>query len=220
MQFSAIDSYVTGRYTSSLATADRKKHINEVYLDLSRVFTADITEENATISTVSAQNVVTMTFGTRQIKRIYTSAAGVRTPLRRIREEAIVYPVTSGTPTRWAPFGNTQVTGVNRAQVILNPTPNAILSLVIAYEPVPAELSADADVPRYIPEEYHNLIAWGSIAILASLPGTEDWNVGQMWEARFRNGVNEMIATLGLNAPENFPSLAMVVQRQEAAKNV
>ena len=218
MQFSEIDNYITSRYTSSLSTADRKAHINEVYLDLSRVFTPDITEESAALSTVVAQNVVTMTFATRQIKHIHTSAAGVRTPLRRIMQEAIVYPVTSGKPTRWAPFGNTQVVGANRAQVLLNPTPNAIINLVIAYEPVPANLSLDADVPKYIPEGYHHLIAWGSIAILAS--NQEDWDVAQMWEARFRSGVNEMIATLGLNAPENFPSLAMAVQRQEGKANV
>ena len=213
MNFQELDSYITSRYTSSLAILDRKAHINEVYLDLSRVFTPDITEENATLSTVVAQNIVTMTFATRQIKHIHTSTVGVRTPLRRIMQEAIVYPVTSGKPTRWAPFGNTQVTGANRARVLLNPTPNAIFGLVVAYEPVPAALSLDADVPKYIPEDYHKLIAWGSIAILAS--NQEDWDVGQMWETRYRSGVNEMIATLGLNAPENFPSLAMLTQRGE-----
>ena len=76
MQFSVIDDYVTDRYASELATADRKKHINEVYLDLSRIFTPDITEESAALSTVVAQNVVTMTFATRQIKHIHVCRGG------------------------------------------------------------------------------------------------------------------------------------------------
>lgn len=97
------------------------------------------------------------------------------------------------------------------------PTSTSAYNLTVQYEPVPTILSSSSDVPQYIPVEYHHLIAWGTLAILASLPGQEDWEVAQAWEARFRFGVNEMIDNLGLVAPENYPSIAVV---REAAKNV
>lgn len=96
-------------------------------------------------------------------------------------------------------------------------TSTAAYNLAVQYEPVPTLMSSSSDKPQYIPEEYHHLITWGTMAILASLPGVEDWDVANAWEARFRSGVNEMITTLGLVAPENYPSLAMV--RREAQSN-
>ena len=212
MQFSDIDSYVTSRYVSSLEAADRKAHINEVYLDLTRAFTPDIIEVNDdSLSTVENEDSITLTWKARQTKRVFLLDDAVRLRLRRVSEQALTRGGESALPRYWAPYGNTQNAGSNYLRFLVNPVPDGIYPVIVEYEPVPVALSGDADVPAYIPEEYHHLIAWGVIAILASMQ--EDWNVAQAWEARFRGAVNEMLTTLGIVAPENYPNLTMFTQQ-------
>lgn len=215
MQFSDIDSYVTSRYVSSLEAADRKAHINEVYLDLTRAFTPDIIEVNDdSLSTVENEDSITLTWKARQIKRIFLLDDAARIRLRRISEQALTRGGDSALPKYWAPYGNTQSAGSNYLRFLVNPVPDGIYPVIVEYEPSPVALTAGTDVPAYIPEEYHHLIAWGTIAILAS--HQEDWNVANAWEARFRGAVNEMLLTLGITAPENYPNLATLTQEGEA----
>ena len=215
MQFSDIDSYVTGRYISSLDVPGRKAHINEVYFDLTRAFTPDITEINDdTLSTVEDEDTLTLTWKARQIKKVSLLNDTARVRLRRVSEQALIRDGESGLPRYWSPYGNTQNAGVNYLRFLLNPAPDGIYPVIVEYEPSPVALSADTDVPAYIPEEYHHLIAWGVIAILAS--HQEDWNAANAWEARFRGAVNEMLLTLGITAPENYPNLATLTQGGEA----
>ena len=215
MQFSDIDSYVTGRYTSSLDATDRKVHINEVYLDLTRAFTPDITEINDdTLSTTEDEDTLTLTWKARQVKRVFLLNDAARVRLRRVSEQALIRGGDGGLPRYWTPYGNTQSAGANYLRFLVNPAPDGVYPVIVEYEPVPVALSADTDIPAYIPEEYHYLIAWGVIAILAS--HQEDWNVANAWEARFRGAVNEMLATLGITAPENYPNLATLTQEGEA----
>lgn len=212
MDLYGIQSYIADRYISELATAGMIEHINEVYLDLTRIFTADIiaTEELETDAPLTQ-----LTWKARQIRNIYLG----NRRLKQVAKEALLRD-TQGIPKYWAAYGSGQgAAGGNYLRFILAPGPHELCFLDIDYEPLPEELSADSDVPKYIPEEYHYLIAWGVIALLTSLPGTEDWNVAQAWEARFRAGVNEMLQVLGLTAPDNYPSIAAAVER-EASKNV
>lgn len=211
MQFSDIDSYVTDRYPSGMATSDRKAHINEVYLDLTRAFTPDITEINDdTLSTVEDEDTLTLTWKARQIKKVSLLNDTARVRLRRVSEQALIRDGESGLPRYWSPYGNTQNAGANYLRFLLNPVPDGTYPVIVEYEPSPVALTADTDVPAYIPEEYHQLIAWGTIAILAS--HQEDWSVANAWEARFRGAVNEMLLTLGITAPENYPNLATLTQ--------
>lgn len=216
MNLQQLDNYITDRYTSSLTEENRKNHINEVYFDLTRAFTPDITETNdSTLSTVADEAIVALSWGARQIKRIFVQDGPVRHRLRRVSEQALLRSGDSDLPRFWAPYGNTQSGGVNYLRFFLSPAPDAIYPLVLDYEPVPDILAANTDIPEYFPAEYHYLIAWGVLAILASQQ--EDWEVAQAWEARFRGTVNEMLTTLGIAAPENYPMINMV--KQEAVQN-
>lgn len=192
MQLSEIISYITDRYTPVLATTKVTKHINEIYLDITRPFTLDITKE-ATINTVAKQKTVDFTMSARNVKYILG--------LRRIDKRAIVYPQGEGKPKRWDMLES-------NAKAILDPIPDAVYTHTVQYEPLPLVLALDADEPLYIPSEYHHLIAWGTMAIVASID--EDDETAAMWEARYRDGVNQMVLHLGLTAPENYPSLAVV----------
>jgi hypothetical protein len=213
MQFSDIDSYVISRYTSELDDDSCKAHINEVYLDLTRAFTPDITEVNDDdLVTTEGEAVVTLTWQVRQIKRVYLQNGAARVRLRRVLEQALITGGDNGLPRYWAPYGNTQSEGANYLRFLVNPTPDGEYQLIVEYEPVPADLVADTDVPKYIPAEYHHLIAWGTIAVLASIQ--DDWDQGNHWAERFRHGVNDMMVTLGLAAPANYPSLAAAVRAE------
>ena len=138
MQFSDIDSYVTGRYTSSLDATDRKVHINEVYLDLTRAFTPDITEINDdTLSTTEDEDTLTLTWKARQVKRVFLLNDAARVRLRRVSEQALIRGGDGGLPRYWTPYGNIQSAGANYLRFLVNPAPDGIYPVIVEYEPLP-----------------------------------------------------------------------------------
>lgn len=302
MNLNEIDSYITARYVSFLSDEERIRHLNEVYLDLSRIFTVDSIEElsGEGIDTKPNDNSFVMPIVARAIDSVFVKeekdgyvigdaellarlvvAADIslldipglmgievddimdkydlnkdstldvndkvkveqkiennsfHKRLKKVNKNAIIFPQQRGAGysdgsffkrigtddiflkvKRWAV--NRSVG--NRFELIFDPIPRGTIPLLIRYEPMPAGLEADSDVPQYIPEEYHYLIAWGSLALIASLPGQEDWEVAQVWESRYRDGVNNMISALGMNAPDNYPATAdRVKDIRRAQRNV
>jgi len=306
MNLLELDNYVTSRYISEFEDMERRQHINEIYLDLTRVFTPDSIEElydPGEVATQAGVNSFIMPVAARKVAAVFveeqaegytindknvideyllerltlknikdgmgiteeecmdifdtnqdgsldiTDTANIllkinrnsaRKRLKMVNKNAITHPQQRGAgynaetekffkrvgtdnillkTKRWAFNRMVQSGGKNRIEVIFDPVPRGSIPLYIRYEPIPELLADNTDVPQYIPEEYHYLIAWGAIALLASQPGTEDWNVAQAWEARFRAGVNEMLQILGLTSPDNYPSIVMIGE-WEAAKNV
>ena len=202
MNLSDIERYITARIPASLEKGERRKHINEIYLDLSRAFTGGTVSSSTVVG--STANEYALTWDARQVFHVLVETTVATTRLKKMDKEAFLRPYTSGTPTRWAEFGATQSSNSNRLQILLNPTPTSSATIHVEYEPTPAELTADNDVPAYIPLEYHSLIAYGAMALIASRE--EDTYRASMWEARYRDGVNQMLLSLGLIAPQNYPA--------------
>lgn len=211
MTLQEIIAYVNGRYTSGLVDTEIIEHINEIYRDVTRAFTKDTTKET-TIATVESQEIYQLTEASRRIKEIHITNE-TRSRLRSMRADARVYPRKSGTPLRWFPYGLDDEDGSVRQQYGLDPIPDAVLNVHVLYEPVPTVLSEDNDNILYIPEEYQYVIGYGTIALLAS--NQEDWNVSQAWEARYRSAINEMIITLGIIPPNNYPDLSKMRSSSE-----
>lgn len=204
MNLTELNSYIDSRLTSILDSTEIKKHINEVYLDLTRAFTLDSSIENE-VNTVSGQNTLSVGVTARRIKNVLLKSP--RTMLRYIHKEAIVYPQANGTPLRWCEYENDNI-----FKVTLDPIPNSSQAVIFVLEPMPSKLG-DNDTPKYIPEEYHHLIAWGAMSVLASIQ--EEYDMASMWSSRYINGVNEMVNHLSLTAPKNYPSLAVSANVQK-----
>ena len=204
MTYLELYTYVTGRFSLSLSAAQIKEHINEVYKDLTRIFTPDYIETNNTISVLITARTVDLTFAARKVWAVKRRSGTTYTPMREIRKDALLLPyVAAGVPARWGIDGQA-ATGYLR--LFVDPSALAATDISVDYEPVPATMTADGDIPKYIPVEYHHLIALGALAI--GLAAQEDWQNAQYWEGRFRDEVNSMIVTLSLNAPDNFPNIS------------
>jgi hypothetical protein len=203
MTYLELYTYITGRFALSLTAAQIKEHVNEIYRDLSRLFTPRFIETNAALSTVAHTATLDLTFDARKIHAVKTNVATVRTLLREVDRNAMLTPAPAeGTPKYWAVKGKT-ATGY--FTLLFDPPPAAAVALDIDYEPVPAVMTADADIPRYIPLEYQYLIALGALA--EGLATQEDWQNAQYWEGRYRDEVNQMILQLGLEA---IPDMKMM----------
>lgn len=205
MLLQEIIAYVNGRYVSNLTDTEMIEHINEIYSDLSRAFTKDTLEEEK-ISTVNGTELYTLPVSSRRIKEVHATISGKRVRLRSMRAEARLIPRTVGDPLRWYPYGFGDANGAVRQRFGVDPVPDNTVELHVLYEPVPDLLSLDDDALLYIPEEYQYIVSYGTIALLAS--NQEDWNVSQAWEARYRSAVNEMVMTLGIVPPNNYPDLS------------
>lgn len=107
MNLGELQTYITDRYTPSLESSEYKEHINEVYRDLSRLFTADYIEESTSLSTSTGSALVSSTWEMRQLKSVHAHIGGTRTPLKQVHKEALVYPLAEGTPKFWALWTST-----------------------------------------------------------------------------------------------------------------
>ena len=204
MTFAQLYAYITERFALSLTEAQIKEHINEVYKDLTRLFTPDYIETNNTLSVAAHARTVDLTFAVRKVQYVKTRSGTTYRLLREIRKDALLLPYAAeGTPVRWGLDG---VLTTGYLRLFVDPAADAEIGLSIDYEPVPAALALDADTPQYIPAEYHFLIALGALA--EGLAFQEDWENAKYWEGRYRDEVNTMIINLALNAPDNFPNLS------------
>ena len=211
MDLEDIRTYIQDRYQSDLADSKLNEHINEAYADVSKIFTPDTTEESDNIPTVASQVLYTMPVGTRSIKQVYlTDGEGVRIRLRSIKAAAVLYPRVEGTPKRWYPYGFINVEGEVKQQFGVDPVPDDVVTLNVLYEPEATPMEEPDDVPVYVPEELHYLIAWGALALAAGKQ--EDYNVSQYWEAKYRSAYNDMLTKLGRSSHANFPEAAKQVK--------
>ena len=218
MTLQELRNYIKSRYATDASDVEIDDHINEVYRDIYRIFTPDTTEEysDAAFVTVSEQPVYELPKSTRSIKQVHiTPAAGSRTRLRSMKEDALLYPRLSGTPIRWYPYGFKEaVAGTDVVQKFgLDPIPDTAAAdgaIHVLYEPSPDAMADNDDSPTYIPEEMHYLIAWGALAVLAGKQ--EDYNQAQHWDARYRNAYNEALVKLGKSRHANFPEAARSVK--------
>lgn len=193
--------YVTDRYPSSLSETSIEGHVNEVYRDLSQLFTPENIVVESGLSAPAFQEEITVPVGARSIRRVYLGTGANRSPLRSISRAALNYPRADGTPRRWF-YAGTVVSGTNvRFQIGLDPLQDGGQTLTVEYEPEPEVMSADTDVPVMVPTEHHHLIAWGAIALVAGQQ--QDYTVAQNWEVRYRAAFNEIGARLGRSGIES-----------------
>lgn len=205
MNLSQIRAYIRARYASDLMDSEIDEHVNETYLDLSRLFTPDSVQEEQ-ITTVAGQDLYTLTLNSRRILEVHLGTGASRERLASIRHSSVTYPRTSGTPTRWYPHGMT-TTGIDVKQRFgLDPVPSTSGQVInVLSEPEPARLANTTDQPQYVPEEMHHLIAYGALSLAAGK--AQDYNLAQHWESRYRMAYNEVLGRLGRNKI-NYPEAA------------
>lgn len=218
MDLQAMSSYIRTRYATDLGEAEFTAHINEVYRDVSTLFTPDVTEtyEEATFITADKQAVYQLPVLSRQIKQVHFETAEGNIRLRTMLEESLLYPRRTGVPIYWYSFGFKDASPGIKQEFGLDPVPDVAVAdsvgkkLIVLYEPVPVALEANTDQPEYVPEELHYLICWGTLAILAGKQ--EDYNTAQYWEAKYRSAYNEKLTNLGRSRYANFPEAARKVK--------
>lgn len=206
MTLAELYNYAIDRFALSLTEVQIKEHLNEVYKDLTRIFTPDFITTDNTLSVAAGARTVNLTFPCRKVQYVKSRSGTTYTLLREVKKEALLLPhVTAGTPIRWGIDG---VLTSGYLRLFVDPAAAAETGLSIDYEPAPATL-ADGDAPLYIPAEYHHLIALGGLALC--LAAQEDWQNAQYWDGRFRDEVNTMIINLGLVASDNFPNIGLKI---------
>ncbi len=215
-----MTNYIRTRYEPGLGETEMEAHINEVYRDLSTLFTPDMTEEypagGETFETAFETAVYTMPVATRTIKQVHIrDASNDRIRLRSMMPESLLYPRETGFPLRWYAYGYTEGTASGVFQKFgLDPIPAAPGSpLIVLYEPIPGELYSNDDVPEYVPAELHYLICWGTIAILAGR--NEDYNNAQYWESKYRAAFNERMLFMGQNIHLNHPEVSRRITQMQ-----
>ena len=215
MTLQEILLYIKSRYDVGATDSEILEHTNEVYRDLTKPFTLDVIEEDTSLATATDQAIYTLGEDSRRIREVHiVDGLGDRRRLHSVRPQAILYPRLEGMPRRWYVAGMDSSTDV-RQQFGLDPVPTVsedALDLIVQYEPEPESLVNDTDLPLYIPEELHYLIAWGTISILAGRE--ENYNVSQHWQARYTNHFNEVLMTHSRAGKLNFPESARQVTSQ------
>lgn len=204
MNLLALREYVNARYPSSLTVGQIDAHINEGYRDLARLFTPDHTEESTRLLTLENQAIYLLAEPAREIKSVHITLGG-RRRLRLVDEEVLVYPRASGLPQRWYHRGVLPTDG-GLAAFGLDPVPDALTAgrpITVLFEPSPVNLAVETDVPLYIPEEHHAIIAWEAMSLIA---GSQlDYAVAQYWTTRYRDAYNAILTQLGKTAPAQYP---------------
>ena len=213
MDLQTMSNYIRTRYATDLGEAEFTAHINEVYRDVSTLFTPDVTEtyEDDSFITVTEQAVYRLPVLSRQIKQVHFETGEGNVRLRTMMEESLIYPRRKGVPIYWYSFGFKDASPASgiKQEFGLDPVPDDSVAdsvgkkLIVLYEPVPVALEANDDQPEYVPEELHYLICWGTLAILAGKQ--EDYNTAQYWEAKYRSAYNEKLMNLGKSRYANFP---------------
>lgn len=202
MQLSELRTYITDRYPTGATPGVLNQHINEVYLDLARLFTSDAVSE-AQLVTTAGQPLYTLPVASRSTQGVRYGTG--RTRLIRTQRDLAS---GSGTPTAWYPGG---LASGGRSQIGLDPAPTVAGDPVyVAYQPSPAKMANDTDAPLWVPDEYHHVIAWGALSLTASVQG--DGDVAGQWEPRYRSAYNDILTLLGL-APEQNPEAAQAVRQ-------
>ena len=200
MTFQELLIYIKNRYPSSLSETEVEEHINEVYKDLSRLFTKDVIEEEEKQTNLGEENY-TLSSPSRRIREVHLDV-NERKRLRSMKAEARIFPRKEGTPKRWFPYGVDKGQSNIKQMFGLDPIPDSQYAIYILYEPLPEGMAEDTDIPSYIPEEHHYLIGWGAMALIAGKE--EDYNAAQHWDIRYRSAVNEILVSMGIY-PENVP---------------
>ena len=199
MKLSDLDAFIVTRLAASQTQPSRVLHINNAYLELSRIFTVDVSESDDSLSSTMGEARMELPFRPRRIRGVRVLDEG-GWQLRRVYRDAVMFPPAEGKPKRWASDLGDAVSAI-----LLDPSPDDTYSLEVLYEPNPVPLEDLADEPQYIPEDYHYLIAYGALSLAAA--SQEDWGIAQYWGSAYQAGVNEMLEHLGLNAPDDFPGM-------------
>lgn len=74
-------------------------------------------------------------------------------------------------------------------QIVLYPTPNVVMNLLMRYYMIPADMSADGDLP-YLPEKFHDILVFGSLYFYGH-PYIDDDRV-KIAEARYEEALSQM----------------------------
>lgn len=208
MNLRELEAAVTDNFALTAPAITITRILNDVYTDLSRPFTADM-QQTTTFEAEPGNCTYIVPVPARKLFSVLWNDV----PLRQVVLQALIIPKPTGTPRRWAPNGLHQDEGVaarNRLRFELDVKPDAAGEIGIRYEPAPAPLFAPEDAPQFIPDDHHHLIVWGARHFLAAENGA--WNDAQYWGDRFVTGAAEMLTSLGLTAPETYPTIRQQVE--------
>lgn len=149
-----------------------------------RVFQASTTQ-----NTVSGTATYNLPADFRRLRYVYTDvgATSDNVPLSPLDgpEDFDQLPGASGAPELYT---------VKVAQLALWPTPNSVISLIIAYYRNPATLTADADVPELPNPPYHDALV--EYATWHAFRREGDPERAQAWQSQFNDSLVRLGAEL------------------------
>lgn len=163
MQFSAIRTYCATRFrdTGNVIVTDVqwKDYVNTAYGDANmRVPYAPWNEVSATVSVTAATRTGALPTNVFKVLAVYDATDQIPlVPLEGRTQVFSEYPSQdeTGQPMHYRLLGG---------NILLYPIPTATTSLTVEYLKLPADLSADADVPAF-PEAYHDILVSGAVAL-------------------------------------------------------
>lgn len=209
MKLREIESATTDNFPLTAPSITLHRIINNVYFDLSRPFTADMVESE-TFTAEEGKCTYELVKPARKIVQILWDGSR----LRQVSRQFLILPKSSGTPTRWAPNGTQQESGLaarNNLRFEFDKLPDGEGEVTAQYEPAPILLSNTEDAPKFIPDDFHYLIAWGARHFLAAENGA--WTDAQYWQDRYISSVADMLSHLGITAPDNYPTISVISDR-------
>lgn len=205
MNLRELEAAVTDNFSLTAPAITISRIVNDVYFDLSRPFTAD-TRELHTFTAEPGECTYIIGVPARRIFSVLWEGS----PLRQVSAQSLILPKPSGTPKRWSPNGLHQEEGVlatNRLRFEFDVKPDAEGQISVRYEPAPVVLQEPEDAPKYVPDDYHHLIVWGSRHYLAAENGA--WSDAQYWADRYVSAAADMLMHLGITAPDSFPNIKL-----------
>ena len=150
--FGEVNTYFGSNALLTAGTsAKSKEFVNRMYLQLARSFRfyeLDLTDTASV--TVANTATVAITAGTREIISVRDTTNKFQLKKRDIDwyEQQDQSTDAAGTSEFWLRYGS---------NILLWPTPSAVVSLQIRYMILPTALSADGDTPVY-PKDWHEVI--------------------------------------------------------------
>jgi hypothetical protein len=163
MQFSAIRTYAATRFRdpSNIIVTDTqwKDYVNTAYGDvLTRLPYAPWNEASATVALSAASRTGALPTDVFKVTAVYDATDQFPlVPLEGRNQVFQEYPqqTETGQPMHYRLLGG---------NILVYPIPEAATNLTVEYLKMPADMSADADVPAF-PSQWHDALVSGAVAL-------------------------------------------------------
>lgn len=159
-----------------------KQWLNDAQARIASELDLRIFEATSAANTVSGTAAYNLPADFRRLRYVYydPSATADNVALEPLDgpEDYDALPTQSGTPTSFT---------VKNSNIVLWPTPNAVVSLVIAYYRDPATLSLDAAVPEISAVPYHDCLV--EYATWRAFRREGDPERAAFWQSQFNDDV-------------------------------